>query len=294
MTSATTLTAVGMSPAPRPERVEDAADVRERRVLAHERGMNEELGRALVRAADRDGFHDEAEAIRHRVIDRLQVRDALGRDFVGGYGHPEGEHGQHREFVLRVPPPDVEGRIGLGVSEPLRFCQRVREARVLALHLREDEIAGAVDDAREALDRVAREGVLEDANERDSAADRRFEREVDAVLLREVDELRAVEGEQHLVRGDDLLLLLDRHLHVVARRVGAAHHLDDDVDGVVAEHVLGARRHERAVDLARALLVLVAHERADDDRLGADALGEASFVLGDEPYDPAAHRAATK
>ena len=45
---------------------------------------------------------------------------------------------------------DVEGRIGLGIAEPLRLAQAIVEGDALLLHAREDVIAGAVEDAVDA------------------------------------------------------------------------------------------------------------------------------------------------
>ena len=43
----------------------------------------------------------------------------------------EGEAGQDRELVRGVEAADVEGRIGLGIAEPLRFLQAVVEGQPL-------------------------------------------------------------------------------------------------------------------------------------------------------------------
>ena len=47
-------------------------------------------------------------------------------------------------------PLDVEGRVGLGVAEPLGVGEAPREVQALQLHPREDVVAGAVEDAVDA------------------------------------------------------------------------------------------------------------------------------------------------
>ena len=91
----------------------------------------------------------------------------------------EGERGQDRELVGGVEAADVEGRIGLGVAEPLRLGEAVLEGELLQLHAREDVIAGAVEDAVDALDRIAGEALAQRLDDRNAAGDRRLEGERD-------------------------------------------------------------------------------------------------------------------
>ena len=50
---------------------------------------------------------------------------------------------------------DVEGRIGLGIAEPLRVLQAFVEGQALRLHPGQDVVAGAVEDAEDAGDGIA-------------------------------------------------------------------------------------------------------------------------------------------
>ena len=67
----------------------------------------------------------------------------------------EGEARQDGELVGGVEAADVEGRVGLGIAEALRVGQAVLEGQALQLHARQDVVAGAVEDAVDARDRVA-------------------------------------------------------------------------------------------------------------------------------------------
>ena len=57
---------------------------------------------------------------------------------------------QQRQFVRGVEAANIEGGIGLGIALVLRFLQHIVEAPTLLLHLSEDVIAGAVEDAIDA------------------------------------------------------------------------------------------------------------------------------------------------
>ena len=98
----------------------------------------------------------------------------------------EGERRQDRELLRGVVALDVEGRIGFGVAEPLRFLQAIGERQVLLLHLGEDVIAGAVEDAVDALHGIAGQALAQRLHDRDGGADRRLEIERAAVLLGEL------------------------------------------------------------------------------------------------------------
>ena len=160
--------------------------------------------------------------------------------------------------------------------------------------MRQDVVAGAVDDPLEPHDPVARQGFAEDAHDGDPAADRSLEGEVDAPGDRALDERRAVHRQQHLVRGHDAAPGVDRALDVPARRVHAAHHLDEDVDRRVSQDGLGIGREPGAVELRDALLVHVSNEDARDLERSPDALREILGVGAQEVHHAATHGAASQ
>ena len=115
-------------------------------------------------------------------------------DLVERDARAEGEAGQQGELVGGVEAADVEGRVGLGVALGLRLLQHVGEGAVLLLHLREDVVAGAVEDAVDAADLVGGERLAQRLDDGDAAGDRGLEVEGDAVLLGEPARARAVRG----------------------------------------------------------------------------------------------------
>ena len=62
---------------------------------------------------------------------------------------------------------DVEARIGLGVAEALGGRETFGEGEVLLLHPGQDVVAGAVQDAVDAGDRVAGERLAEGLDDRE-------------------------------------------------------------------------------------------------------------------------------
>ena len=114
------------------DRVEHAVDVRDARVLPHERGVHAQLDLAPGVAPDREVLDDVAEALgegdgRSASSSRMPSVGTRGRVDA----RAEGQHRQHDELVRRVVPADVELRIGLRVALLLRLGQRLIEATAL-------------------------------------------------------------------------------------------------------------------------------------------------------------------
>ena len=119
-------------------------------------------------------------------IFRRDRRDAFDIDRALRDLGAEGEAGQDGELLRGVVAVDVERRIGLGVAEPLRVLQAFGERQAFLLHPGQDVIAGAVEDAVDAVDVGAGEALAQGLDHRDGGADRRLEIQRAAVLLGEL------------------------------------------------------------------------------------------------------------
>ena len=99
---------------------------------------------------------------------------------------------------------DVEGRIGLGITQALGFGETRLKRDLLLLHAGEDVIAGSVQDAIDAVDGISGERLAQHLDDRNAAGHRRLEIEADAVCLGEFCQFDTVAGQKRLVRGDDV------------------------------------------------------------------------------------------
>ncbi len=271
--------------------------MRQRVRLRHQAGVDalEQAGGAAALGA-RLGEADEADA----VAQRLRLRD-VGGDDVADAGdrrgieidpRPEGQRRQDRELVRGVDAVDVEARIGLGIAQPLRLAEHVGEIAALGLHRGQDIIAGAVEDAVDAPDRVGRRALAQPLDHRDAARDRGLIFERDARRLGLARQTDAVMRDHRLVGGDEVALRRDRAARQRQRgAVGAADQLDDDVD-IVARREFGRVVYPgeaRQVDAAVARPV-ACRDRDDLDRAAGAALDD--LAVGVEQLDDAAaHRA---
>ncbi len=202
-----------------------------------------------------------------------ELRDALGVGAVELHRDAEGDRRQDGELVRGVDALDVEGRVGFGVAQPLRFLQHVVEGRALVAHLGQDEVAGAVDDAGQPLDAVGGEALAQRLDDGDAARHRRLERHHHATGLRRGEDLVAVLGDQMLVGGDHVLAVGDRLQHQFARWLEPADQFDHDVDFRVVDDVERVGR-QRQVAGQRTGFFQVAHGRAHHADFAPGAAGD--------------------
>ena len=213
------------------DRVESIADTREGMVARHHCRMDpdddaESVLRALCHGEQLD---DEAHVARRGHIGGSHAGDALARHIVEGHAGVEGELGEDRRLGSRVETTHVSGGIGLGVAQLLRLGQDCGVVRALLVHLAEDEVGRAVDDAEHLGDAITREGLAQGPQQRNGAGDRSFEVEIDTVVRSSAVESGTISGKQCLVGGHDRRARSHRLENESARRLDAAHDLDDDV-----------------------------------------------------------------
>ena len=135
-----------------------------------------------------------------------------------------------RRLVRGVPSLDVERLLLLGVAKPLRLPEDARVRRVELLHLRQDVVAGPVQDPVDARKPVCDQPLAHRLYERDPAGHARLEEEVAAAAPGRREDLGAVLADQRLVRRDDDLAQGERGERDLPGDPRSAHQLADDVD----------------------------------------------------------------
>ena len=182
----------------------------------------------LLLNADR---RDEAEALLRRLIDdpscdaeqfdvvaqrigvgdvvQTHIADAFDENALHMRRDPVGERGQDGELVGGVDAVHIEARIGLRITERLRFGEDGGEIPFGFLDLIQNVIAGAVQNPHHPLDAIARKPFAEGFEDGNPPGHRRFkgERQVGAFGLYR--KLPAVTGDQRLVGGDEMLAVCE-------------------------------------------------------------------------------------
>src|SRR6476469_7069003 len=95
----------------------------------------------------------------------------------------EREARQDRQLLRGIVAIDVKGWIGFGIAEPLRVLQAFGKRQALLLHPGQDVIAGAVEDAVDAVDAGSGQPLEERLDDRNGRADRRLVIQRAAMLL---------------------------------------------------------------------------------------------------------------
>ena len=126
-----------------------------------------------------------AEFLRRAQIFRRDRGDAFDIDRALRHLGAEGEAGQDRQLLRGVVAVDVERRIGFGIAEALRVLQAFGERQAFLLHPGQDVIAGAVENAVDAVDRGAGKTFAQGLDDGNGRADRGFEIQRAAVLFGE-------------------------------------------------------------------------------------------------------------
>ena len=144
--------------------------------------------------------------------------------------HAERQCHQQAELVGGVMTPDIEGRVGLGQTAALGLLERVGEFRPALGHHAENRVAGAVDDAVNGALTIARQRLAQRADDRHAATYARLEAYRQTGLAGRAKNLRAMRGEQRLVRRYDVLARGERLQNQAARRFVAAEQFGHDID----------------------------------------------------------------
>ena len=76
---------------------------------------------------------------------------------------------------------------------------------MLAAHLGEDKVGGAVEDALDVVDLVGAQTLVQRPDDGDAAADACLKQQLDPVFVGQLKQLGALLGDQLLVGGDDAL-----------------------------------------------------------------------------------------
>ena len=151
-------------------------------------------------------------------------------------------HGQDGDLVARIVAFNVEGGVGLGVSFFLRLGQSFGEGTAAPLHLRQDVIGGAVQDAVDRAKVLARQPFAHGVQNRRSARHTSFDSQAHVVRAAALNQLHAVFRHQLLVGRHQMLARIQRGKGDGAGGGENAHQLHDDVDFRIARSPLSSRR----------------------------------------------------
>ena len=109
------------------------------------------------------------------------------------------EMGKDRQLLRGVGAIDVHGWIGLGESKFLGLGQSRLIVGSLAIHFRDDVIAGSVQDGAQRNDLISGKALADISDDRNATCDRGFKSDRASKLACPVKKLRPMLGKQRFV-----------------------------------------------------------------------------------------------
>ena len=216
-------------------------------------------------------------------IGRVDSINAAASNLAPAWTNAESQLRENRQLLHRVAAIDIHRRIGFGVAAALGVGQGGGIARAAIFHLREDEIAGAVQDAVDRNDLIRGQTLIDVGNDRNSAGHGRLECDRAICFPSGFEQFRAMLGQKGLVGRDDVFAARQQFEHDRAGRFQSANQMGHDGDFRVAgirfksEEIMPTGRRISAHFLRVAHHDLLQHEpvpaAAQFDRLARSAGG---------------------
>src|SRR6266849_3570111 len=177
----------------------------------------------------------------HRYIFRLKtpVERQLRQDF---------------QLLGSIVSVDIESRIGLGETFHLCFLQSVCELHAIVGHASEYVIAGAVQDAAEALNFVSNQPTSERAHDGNATAYAGLESEADILQRCRPEKIESIGSQQRFVGGNYMFTAGQRAMDKTSGRFDSAYQFNHHV-ATVFDDFLRARGEKSVID-ARPLFFL--------------------------------------
>ncbi len=214
---------------------------------------------ALGVLGDADQFDDVSEVRGERHVDRGEFFDAFVIDVVEPDPGAEREGSEDGGLRSGVRSGDVGGGVRFGVTEFLRFGESVAVVRPVVGHAAEDEVGRAVDDAEYPVDGFAGQRLRQRPDDRNAAADGRFEEQWDAAAFGRCDQLGPP--------GGDELARFECCEDQIARQVPAPHQFDDELDVGIGDDAHQVVGDDAVLEVERPRLAQVSHGNPQDPQI---------------------------
>ena len=241
---------------------------------------------------DTDQADDIAQTVGLRDVMGTHLRDAFGPNRGEIDPRAEADRRQDRQLVCRVHAFDIELGIGLGKALGLRVSKHRVEIGTGALHLRQDEIARAVQDAVNPIERIGRGPFAQALEHGNAAGNRCLEGERRTGPRRQLGQFQPVMRNHGLVCGDQSLALAQSRPGKAERRaVRTADQFHHHVDVRPAGHRLHIVGPGVRCQVDTAILAALARRYRDDIDGAARSRRDHGAVLFDQPDNPGPDRA---
>ncbi len=170
-------------------------------------------------------------------VDGVMVVMGARNDLLGIDLHAQGETHEDGELGARIESAHILSGVGFGIAFGLRLGEHRGVFRAF-FHFAEDEVAGTVENAFDALDAIAGHALLEAGNHGNAAGDGSAVFEMAAFGRGQPLQIDAVISDEFFVGGDDAFAGFKGAAHPASGGIEAAGELDDHVY-IGGEHGIG-------------------------------------------------------
>ncbi|MCY1167141.1 hypothetical protein D9M73_70980 [compost metagenome] len=223
--------------------IHGAFDVGNQTLGGHQAGVHTQLDALGRLFGDAQQFDAVAELLGVFDVLRAQFGDAFDVSLVELHRDAERNRRHQGDLVRGVHAFDVEGRIGLGITQALGLLEHHVKVQALVAHLAQDEIGGAIDDAGNPFDAVGSQTFTQRLDDGNATSHCSLKSHHHALAACGGKDLGAMHGQQGLVGRDHMLAGFNRFQYQLLCDAIAAYQLDHDVDFRVGNHRTGIGNH---------------------------------------------------
>ena len=224
----------------------------------------------------------------------LQMDDAFNIGLGKRHGDPKSNRRQDTAFVGGINTLNVECRVGFGIAKCLGLLECSLKTQALFTHFGQDEIGGAVDDARQPFDAVGAQALAQRFDDGNATSHSRFKTDHHTLALGSGKNLVAMHSQQGLVGGYHVFASVNGAQHQLEGDAIAANQFDDDVNLGVGDDLLGVRDHLAIAANQRMGFGSVQVGHHADDHGAAQAALDFSLVALQDFISAAANRSQSQ
>ena len=171
--------------------------------------MNAQLNALRRAACDAQQFDSIAQFFGVFDVAAFQTADAFQITRAKIHGRAKCQRRHNGDFVSRIMSFNIKSGVGFGVTQFLCQLQRIGKTLSFFAHLREDKIAGAVDNARNRLNAVGRHAFAQSLDNRNPACDGGFKMHHHIFLSSGGKNFIAVFGKQFFIGGNHVFTVFN-------------------------------------------------------------------------------------
>lgn len=243
--------------------VKNAINLSNQMTLWHQSRMHPQFNTVFTTTGDAQVLHPVPQQLCVGNIIWSNTGNSLGKTFLKLKGNAEPGRRQDGQFVSGINTFHIERRVRFRVAQRLRFFEDFTKFPARA-HFGENVIAGAIDNAGNGVNAVGGQALTHRLDYRNAAGNAGFVGNHNAGLLRCVENLITVHGNQGLVGSHHMLAVGNGRQHQLFGRIVATNQLHHDINRRIVHHVINVGT-ERDIAQIKVIAAMAARHPGNPD-----------------------------